>query len=841
MLTAAVRELHRHYPGRFLTDTRTLFPELWAHNPHVVPLEDGLEVETLGCDSLFVARSGQIPSHYIHSFLDFLNRRLDLRLEIAEFRGDVYLSDRERAMPSVIQEVAGKDAPYWVICAGGKHDITIKWWAAERYQKAVDHFRGRIQFVQVGQRGHFHPRLEGTMDLRGRTDLRQLIRLIYHAEGVVCGVTSLMHLAAAVPVPPNRPGLRPCVVIAGGREPPHWEAYPGHQFIHTVGALECCRHDGCWKSRTRALGDGEPEDEPEKRCVAVLGDLPRCMHLIRAEEVIRRIEIYLEGGRTRRLRPAEAQVARRAVKLAGPSGFEHLPLTLSSARLALEAFLEELPRPNREYHGRGIVICAGGARYFTNAWICITSLRRLGCQLPVQVWYLGRGEMDPEMEHLLHSLKVQCVDATRVREKHPVRRIGCWEGKAFALLHCSFREVLLLDADNLPLRDPTFLFDTPEFAEAGALFWPDRGRSPRSDPIWRSCDLEVPREPEFESGQIVVDKHRCWPALRLALWFNEHSDFYYRHIHGDKDTFSLAFRRLKTPYRQVPHPPEPFLGGVYQHDFRGLRLFQHRMFSKWTLMPRPASAAVSEADHKCLADLQELRTRWDGRMAWLKRKFPGKALRKGNAAPAPLGVPSGDLAAFMITCPERKKVLEDTLQSLSATDWPDLPLEILVDQEVHKDRVRRISSQVGRALQRFLEHSAGYMLLLEDDLIFNRHLRYNVERWPPFLRQEITLAGLCNGGIAELAYNVPENAVAVVPEEACGTQALLISRAAAEHAINGWGQLESPADLRLMSLVAQLGRPLLYHAPSLVQHRMVPSTRGAATFQVPDFDPEWRA
>ena len=34
MLTAAVRNLHRSYPGEFVPDVRTPFPELWAHNPH---------------------------------------------------------------------------------------------------------------------------------------------------------------------------------------------------------------------------------------------------------------------------------------------------------------------------------------------------------------------------------------------------------------------------------------------------------------------------------------------------------------------------------------------------------------------------------------------------------------------------------------------------------------------------------------------------------------------------------------------------------------------------------------------------------------------------------------
>ncbi len=82
--------------------------------------------------------------------------------------------------------------------------------------------------------------------------------------------------------------------MAGGREPPQWEAYPHHQFIHTVGALRCCDNGGCWKSRTLPLGDGADSDRPENLCVDVIGALPRCMDMISADDVISRIEMYLK-------------------------------------------------------------------------------------------------------------------------------------------------------------------------------------------------------------------------------------------------------------------------------------------------------------------------------------------------------------------------------------------------------------------------------------------------------------------------------------------------------------------------------------------------------------------
>ncbi len=131
--------------------------------------------------------------------------------------------------------------------------------------------------------------------------------MVYHAQGVLCPVTLHMHLAAAVEVKGGRPKNRACVVVAGGREPPHWEAYPHHQFIHTVGSLLCCDNGGCWKARTEPLGDGDAKDAPGSRCVNVVNHLPRCMDMIEAEEVVARIERYFEGGAADYLNPDEVR------------------------------------------------------------------------------------------------------------------------------------------------------------------------------------------------------------------------------------------------------------------------------------------------------------------------------------------------------------------------------------------------------------------------------------------------------------------------------------------------------------------------------------------------------
>ncbi len=231
--------------------------------------------------------------------MQFLEERLGLRIPVTRFAGDMHLSDAEKRLPPPGSEL---DVPehFWIIVAGGKHDFTAKWWNPANYQKVVDHFRGKVRFVQCGEAAHWHPPLDGVINLVGKTSTREFVRLTYHADGVLCPVTLAMHLAAAVETKPGQPKNRPCVVIAGGREPKHWEAYPHHQFLDTLGMLPCCADGGCWKSRCQTVGDGDPKDHQDL-CVSpvpVRPDLsiPRCMEMITPADVIRRIEMYLANG-----------------------------------------------------------------------------------------------------------------------------------------------------------------------------------------------------------------------------------------------------------------------------------------------------------------------------------------------------------------------------------------------------------------------------------------------------------------------------------------------------------------------------------------------------------------
>jgi len=311
MLTAAVRDLKKKYDGYIEVDVKTSCSSLWENNPYLTKLDpkdpDVIELKT---EYPLIHKSNTSPHHFVHGFSQYLEEKLGLNFPVTEFKGDIHISKKEKDWRSKIEELDIKD-DFWLIYSGGKYDFTAKWWHPDRYQEVVDHFRGKITFVQVGEGKHWHTPLKNCINLVGQTNLRQLIRLTYHSVGVVSPVSFGMHAAAAVPVKYGRPKNRAAVVIAGAREPAQWEAYPHHRFLSNNGALTCADNGGCWKSRCTKINDNDKKNT-EKLCLKpvnitvmsdypkdkIQGDLviPKCLDMIKTSHVVEAINSYYIGG-----------------------------------------------------------------------------------------------------------------------------------------------------------------------------------------------------------------------------------------------------------------------------------------------------------------------------------------------------------------------------------------------------------------------------------------------------------------------------------------------------------------------------------------------------------------
>jgi ADP-heptose:LPS heptosyltransferase len=304
VLTGFIRDLHRAYPNQYVTDFKGHGSSLFENNPYITPLrtkqakKGAMEVTADYGKGLREQKNETI--HFLSYFHRWWERKHNQTVPVTDPIPDLHLSPEEQ------QPVF--NGRYWVINAGGKSDFTCKIWEARKFQQVVDRLNALgINVVQVGTTSkgpprNWHPQLKGVINLLDRTNLRDLMRIVKHADGVICGVTMLMHMAAALE--------RPCIVLAGGREAWWWEAYVRenkglgpkahtlknpHRFLHTIGQLDCCKTHGCWKNKVIATGTKDPLIC--KLPVSTPGQtVPKCLHMITVDHVVGEVMSHYEDN-----------------------------------------------------------------------------------------------------------------------------------------------------------------------------------------------------------------------------------------------------------------------------------------------------------------------------------------------------------------------------------------------------------------------------------------------------------------------------------------------------------------------------------------------------------------
>lgn len=294
--------------------------------------------------------------------------------------------------------------------------------------------------------------------------------------------------------------------------------------------------------------------------------------------------------------------------------------------------IEELPEFKPSVTGTGIVLCGGGLQYLPSLFINVSMLRHFGVRLPIQIWHLGPSEIVGNIKWAFNPLGVRWIDAHKVARRYRTRtRLQGWSLKAFAMLHCGFKDVLYLDADCSIAQHPNFLFGTSQYRETGALFWADpcvwlEQRSWQELTGLASLRWLFPERNyhksgywEIEAGQMVIDMSRLHRLLLLQRMINEYSDFYFQHFYGDKHTLQIALGLLRPPFVIVDrHHIVPNEGFIYLW-LDGKPLFQHRVVTKFSYNCRPIRTrfAFGGLHARFLRDLHE---RWEPDFNFMKRR-----------------------------------------------------------------------------------------------------------------------------------------------------------------------------------------------------------------------------
>ncbi|KAI8807467.1 mannosyltransferase putative-domain-containing protein [Cladochytrium replicatum] len=262
-----------------------------------------------------------------------------------------------------------------------------------------------------------------------------------------------------------------------------------------------------------------------------------------------------------------------------------------------DSYLRSTPNFPRN---RGLVVTTSHVQQLTYLTAQIELLRSQGCKLPIEVWGFPHEMNDDMMQSISNLARPGMPVILRLADEKlpwPISR-GRTDGyhiKAVAILNSAFWEVLYLDVDVMPMKNPDELFDSGEYIKYGTIFWVDYWKTHPYSPVWRWLGLPCTDEWEQESGILVLDRARAWNALRLLWYFERDDDIrrFHDFLHGDKDVFRFSWKITSTPVYWVspggflpsPEHPDRLCGiSMIQYDPKGVPAFAHVNFFKQTNM-----------------------------------------------------------------------------------------------------------------------------------------------------------------------------------------------------------------------------------------------------------------
>ncbi|KAH8594398.1 mannosyltransferase putative-domain-containing protein [Bisporella sp. PMI_857] len=259
---------------------------------------------------------------------------------------------------------------------------------------------------------------------------------------------------------------------------------------------------------------------------------------------------------------------------------------MEAMRQQMQALQKEMPnwsKYKKISSGRGYVMATGGFFLDRVFPVGIQMLHRLGSKLPIEIWTKDEGEYKNTVKVVEglakdFGMRITCYkfsDYLNITE-FPDGYNQNYLMKALTILMSSFEEVILLDADNVPMLSPEPLLESKEYAETGLILWPDFWANSASSTLHELLNFPYNFFRTCESGQIVLDKRKHFESLILACYYNWYGDPFYKLLTldgmgaGDKDTFVLGAQTLGRKFHFTERPLElmraVYLNGTQWHD-----------------------------------------------------------------------------------------------------------------------------------------------------------------------------------------------------------------------------------------------------------------------------------
>lgn len=229
---------------------------------------------------------------------------------------------------------------------------------------------------------------------------------------------------------------------------------------------------------------------------------------------------------------------------------------------------------------------------------------------------------------------------------------------------------------------------------------------------------------------------------------------------------------------------------------------------------------------------------------------PRNSLR-GPAMPLREGFPR--IGMYVVTYAANTESLTPTLASIRESDWGQEPVVVMqpADWPVSRENGSR---NYKRALEATAADGCDFALILEDDVLVNRHLRHNLLISPLVRRDQCDYYSLFIPDLIgdawerrepHLGYRLARPRYAGPNQlwersRVYGTQGVLLSRRFVLAALERWDRLVEGQDTRVISVCAEFRLPLWYSMPCLVEHVPRVSAFGTPLAYAPDFNAEFR-
>ncbi|TMW56166.1 hypothetical protein Poli38472_008814 [Pythium oligandrum] len=298
--------------------------------------------------------------------------------------------------------------------------------------------------------------------------------------------------------------------------------------------------------------------------------------------------------------PDECLVGQGSTPL--PEGFQRLLLRRRVFFFAVQmTFNASEPLPTRHpdfddsvSRDRGVIISLHNG-ILPLGLSLIRDLRCHGNQELIQVYHCFPEELSFESRRLLltDELRLEIIDVCSsyadkgLMTKAVASKFQNWWLKPLALIHTDLQQVLILDADVIPLRDPAVLRETLEYQRTGTLFFYDRvincnlyfnahvPGKPNSQLLrswvstfdYETFNITGPATSEhllssfayarktcheMDSSMVAIDKTRAGKAIDVLWYLITKERMRISFSWGDKESFWLAYLFAQQPYAFSP-------------------------------------------------------------------------------------------------------------------------------------------------------------------------------------------------------------------------------------------------------------------------------------------------